>query len=205
MHRHLKQMLDDKANMTRLCREIDVAHIPSVIFSSIDDVTLPTNRVCVKNSRGCCGVHTCAGSKDFVEKWLHRQKRRNLPSNEWIVQPHMGNKLDEIRVVYSVHAKDDVRRLWTNTKCVDHLHETALKVLNAAMRSCPSIGEQGVSPFCIAFDFLPDATLLEINVDGVHFNSCPCKGRIERKARRCRTQDASDASASVPRGFLRVQ
>ena len=40
-----------------------------------------------------------------------------------------------------------------------------------------------------------------VAVEGIHFNSCPCKGRIERKARRDRSQNAS---RNIPRGFLRA-
>ena len=102
MQQELKFLLDDKANMTRLCEKINVKIVPSMIFEDIEDIKILHDEVCVKNARGCCGVFTFVGSRDNAERWLQRQKRRNLPSGKWVVQPSLGVSLDEIRIVYSV-------------------------------------------------------------------------------------------------------
>lgn len=196
MQGQLKLLLDDKAEMKQFCESIHVPMVPTTIYTSIDDIVIDTNQLCVKNSKGCCGVHSCRGDASFVGKWLARQKRRNLPSNKWIVQPDLGPSLDEIRLVYGIFDANDVRHMWSNTNDVEDAHKTAIHVISEAMKVLKD--HAVTNPFCVAFDFLSDkTTLLEINVEGHHFNACPCQGRIEYKHRR-----EGGASATTKRGFI---
>lgn len=193
MNQHLKETLDDKASMTRFCEKL-YPMVASTICTDISSVSMPQHAV-IKNAKGCCGVHSFRGSRTAVEAWFERQSRRSLPSNEWIIQEHLG-VLDEIRLVFGVHAKNDVRRVWCNTEN-PQLEKTALHILKRAMHT--SQDHTVDTPFCIAFDFLPDGRLLEVNVEGMHFNPCPCRGRIERKPRRVAT------GANRVRGFLKTR
>ena len=193
MQQHLKKTLDDKAQMTRFCENIGVNIVASAIITDLVSADIPQNAV-IKNARGCCGVYSVRGSKDAVATWVERQSRRKLPSSEWILQDDLGPRLDEIRLVFGIH-DDYVRRVWCNTEWCSHLEEIALSVLRKAMRT--SKDRTVEAPFCVAFDFLADGRLLEVNVEGCHFNACPCRGRIERKARRV-------PGARCVRGFLKA-